>query len=201
MAFSRVAALLHAALSDVVATQHHTATVAGDLNHQDLAARGVSDHHTATVAGDLNLANMAERLHASLASVGVNDHLSTVTQANMEDEGTAPRAIRPDRVRFSPGVAKAHCHIATDGTLDSPSYNVASVTDTGTGNRTIVWDDDFSSVIYAPVTQQTEVAATSVGGHCIQASLAVGSMVFETRFADGSGVTDFSTGTIACGDQ
>lgn len=43
MAFTRVAALLHAALSDVVATQHHTATVAGDLNLADLAARAHGD--------------------------------------------------------------------------------------------------------------------------------------------------------------
>ncbi len=31
---------------DADASAHHVATVASDLNHQDLAARGASDHHT-----------------------------------------------------------------------------------------------------------------------------------------------------------
>ena len=56
MAFTRVAALLHVALSDVTTAQHHTATVAGDLNLADLAARAHADlsdspadaHHAST---------------------------------------------------------------------------------------------------------------------------------------------------------
>lgn len=43
MAFTRAAALLHAALSDRTATDHHTATVASDLNLADLAARAHSN--------------------------------------------------------------------------------------------------------------------------------------------------------------
>lgn len=81
MAFTRVAALLHTALSDVVATQHHTATVAGDLNHQDLAARGVSDHHVATVAGDLALSGLATRAHADLSDAPAAAHHTKYTDA------------------------------------------------------------------------------------------------------------------------
>lgn len=44
------------------------------IDHVDLLNVGVSDHHIATVAGDLNLADMLERLHASLTSVGEDDH-------------------------------------------------------------------------------------------------------------------------------
>ena len=43
MAFTRVAALLHAALSDVATDDHHTATVAGDLALADLATRAHAD--------------------------------------------------------------------------------------------------------------------------------------------------------------
>lgn len=82
MAFTRTGTPNHDTLAGVSANDHHTPTVAGDLNLADLAERlhasltsvGVGDHHTATVAGDLSLAALAERLHASLTSVGVDDH-------------------------------------------------------------------------------------------------------------------------------
>lgn len=43
MAFTRTGTVSHAALSGVAATQHHTATVASDLNLADLAARAHAD--------------------------------------------------------------------------------------------------------------------------------------------------------------
>lgn len=78
MAFTRVAALLHAALSDVVATQHHTATVAADLDLADLNTRAhanLSDapadaHHDQAH----DLASHSTEAHAELTSVGVDDH-------------------------------------------------------------------------------------------------------------------------------
>lgn len=42
--------------------------------HGELGGIGTTDHHTATVAGDLNLASLNEKAHASLTSVGVDDH-------------------------------------------------------------------------------------------------------------------------------
>ena len=42
--------------------------------HDELGSVTATDHHTATVAGDLDLADMNERLHASLTSVGTDDH-------------------------------------------------------------------------------------------------------------------------------
>jgi hypothetical protein len=63
-------------------------------------------------------------------------------------EATGTLYAPPDLVKNSPGVAKAWTRIEGNGTLDccvaDIDYNVASVTDTCTGDRTVVWDADFS---------------------------------------------------------
>jgi hypothetical protein len=47
------------------------------------------------------------------------------------------------------GVAKCWGQNTAAGALNSPSYNVASVTDTGVGSRVYVWTTDFSSAVYS----------------------------------------------------
>lgn len=116
MAFTRTGAVSHAVLPGVTATQHHTATVAGDLNHQDLAARGVSDHHTATVAGDLSLANMAVRAHANLSDAPADAHHAQAHQANHDVGGSDPIAQM--------------CHIAT-GTYTGDGATSQGITGLG----------------------------------------------------------------------
>ncbi|KKL75497.1 hypothetical protein LCGC14_2054320 [marine sediment metagenome] len=82
MTLQRVGVTDHARLTGVEATDHHTATVAGDINladlaeklHASLATVTTSQHHVKAVSGDMSLADLAERLHASLTSVGVDDH-------------------------------------------------------------------------------------------------------------------------------
>ncbi len=46
----------------------------GVTDHGNLTGVAAGDHHTATVAGDIALADLSEKLHASLASVGGDDH-------------------------------------------------------------------------------------------------------------------------------
>ncbi len=77
---------------------------------------------------------------------------SEATQTEIEGETATAKFVPPDLIKHSPGVAKGWCSIATDGSLESGDYNVDSVTDTGTGNRTIVWGTDFSSSIYVVTT-------------------------------------------------
>lgn len=188
----------HDVLPGVSANDHHTATVAGDLNHQDLANRAATDHHTATVAGDLNLADMAERLHASLTSVAATDHRGAATQAEMESEANSANVVRGSTVRFSPGVAKGWAVIAADGTLTA-SYNVASITDTGIGDRTVVWDDDFSSADYAISNSTME---PTVVAHMIASGNAqVGSVQVTIFDAEGNTAADERHHIIAFGDQ
>jgi len=75
--------------------------------------------------------------------------VSQATQVQIEAETDADVYIPSDLIRHNPGVAKAWCSIQADGTLDSGSYNIASISDEGTGHRIIVFDTDFSTSVYA----------------------------------------------------
>lgn len=46
----------------------------GTPAHAATTGKTASDHHAATVAGDLNLADLSERLHGSLATVTADQH-------------------------------------------------------------------------------------------------------------------------------
>ena len=125
----------------------------GTTDHDNLVGVSTSDHHTATVAGDLNLADMAERLHASLTSVGNNDHLSDVTQSNLETEEVTARTLRPDLLKHSPGISKVWVKWEQTGAHSiRASYNMTSVTDgSAAGDTDHLYDVDFSSAEYCLV--------------------------------------------------
>jgi hypothetical protein len=74
---------------------------------------------------------------------------SQANQAALEAETNEDTYAPPDLIKHSPGVAKAWCHITAIGGLDSPDYNVSSVTDTGAGDRTINFTVSFSGSEYA----------------------------------------------------
>ena len=95
------------------------------------------------------------------------------------------------------GVAKAWCRITDAGLLESPDYGVASITDTGTGNRTIVWDTAFSSTVY--VITSSNNLSNSGANIIINDTFATGSV--RHRIYIGSSLIDASTGVAAYGDQ
>lgn len=76
---------------------------------------------------------------------------SQATQAAIEAQTNEDTYAPPDLIKHSPGVAKGWISIPTDGASITGSYNVSSLTDSGTGDRTIVWDVDFSANTYAVV--------------------------------------------------
>jgi len=155
------------------------------LAHAATTGQTAADHHAATVAADLNLADLAERLHASLASIGATDHHTSSNQADMESEAADQDFVRADRVRFSPGVVKLHVSIVAAGTVEGILYNVASVTDTGTGDRSVVVDDDFSSV-----------ANSRWGGGIFEANGNALCPYFITRAVGSCNLQTFSQATI-----
>jgi hypothetical protein len=67
----------------------------------------------------------------------------TATQAEIEANSFVP----PGRVKFDPGVAKAHASFGVTGAI-SLGHNVSSITDTGTGVWTANWTTAFSSATY-----------------------------------------------------
>jgi len=96
-------------------------------------------------------------------------------------------------IDMTKGVAKVWCHIAETGPLSTPDYGVSSVTDTGTGDRTIVFSTSFSSVIYAPVAT-IETGATS-NPTCHFGSLATGSV--QHTIVSGSGSAEDRVTSVA----
>ena len=76
------------------------------------------------------------------------------TQAEMETGTALTSFVTPGRTQNHPGVAKVTCVISATGTLNSGSYNTASITDTGTGDRIVVFDVDFADILYTGTALQ-----------------------------------------------
>lgn len=67
----------------------------GIPSHDVLPGVSTADHHTQTVAPDLNLADLAERLHASLATVTVDQHHTEAHTAAHDLGGADSLATAP----------------------------------------------------------------------------------------------------------
>ena len=122
---------------------------------------------------------------------------SQATQSAIEAETNEDTYVPPDLMKHHPGVAKVWCQIQGNNTLRSPDYNVASVTSTGTGNRTIVYTVDFSTSVYSVVGAMNQ--GDSTGDHETWDTFAVGSVRNLVRNA--SGLVAQETGMAAFGDQ
>lgn len=118
------------------------------------------------------------------------------TQEEIEGE-TAGAIFAPlDLLKFHPGIAKVLCRISATGSLEVPDYNVASVTDNGTGDWTVVYDDDFSTVNYSV---SPALAVFTTDPTTMTNELAVGSDRIRVRGSGGP--TDKSITFVAFGDQ
>jgi len=72
---------------------------------------------------------------------------SQANQAAVEGETNEDTYVPPDLLKHAPGVAKVWCWINSTGGIGDAldqAYNVASITDSGTGQRVVVFDTDFS---------------------------------------------------------
>jgi hypothetical protein len=124
--------------------------------------------------------------------------IEQATQAEAEAESNVDKYIPPDLIKNSPGVAKAWCVIADGGGLNSGSYNVSSVTDTGTGTRDIVWDTDFADTLYSAVGS---LASSDTGNLFLTyANFATGS-IRHNIYNNATSLVDDPTSTAAYGDQ
>jgi hypothetical protein len=96
------------------------------------------------------------------------------------------------------GSAKGYCQIAAAGTLVANSYNVASITDSATGDRTIVWDTDFGNANYTAVSCGTGGNLRTNYEH---SSFATGSVRLRAYDEAGSALADMESSTVGHGDQ
>ena len=127
---------------------------------------------------------------------------SQATQSAIEAETNEDTYLPPDLVKNSPGVAKAWALTVANGTSMSVSYNMASMTDSGTGDRIYVFATDFSSANYAASGNAFGPADNTIQT-CIfgQNSQAAGSCDCLVRTESGNGNLDKENSAIFFGDQ
>ena len=115
------------------------------------------------IVGDGATDPVAKSGEALRLSIGVPEQ---ATQAAIEAETNENTYAPPDLIRHSPGVAKCWAKISADGATINASYNLASHTDTGTGDGVFVIDTAFSSADYAVVlTGERGDAGKTTAGH------------------------------------
>jgi len=121
------------------------------------------------------------------------------TQAEMEAGSSTAAFVTPGRTHYHPGVAKAWVRITAAGLIVSGDYNVASITDHATGNRSIVWDVDFGDTNYICVTGIYGASEDDGKISENQGSIATGSIQVIIR--KDTSTADIDTATAAFGDQ
>ena len=120
------------------------------------------------------------------------------TQANQETATSTTTVVSPGRQQYHPSAAKAwlSCHYAAGVPTIDASYNVTSLTDTGTGTITINLTTAFSSGNFASTATQSNEGAPLCG----PASASTISLVTRsTAFATVDATGQFSVS--AYGDQ
>ena len=141
----------------------------------------------AAVVGDATTAARRNHVH-NIADV-------SATKAQMEAATATTVFPTAATTGNQPGVAKAWASVASDGTLGTPDWNVASVTKNSTGNYTITWDVDFSGTVYVPLAA---VDGDNTTGYD-WGTFSVGSLVMNT-YLNGS-ANDRKFWVAAWGDQ
>jgi hypothetical protein len=97
-----------------------------------------------STSGNLLTSNGTTWTSAAPAASG----LAAATQAEMEAATSNTVAATPSNTQYHPGVAKAWLHAAGDGLSITASYNITSITDTGTGIINVTLATDFSDNTY-----------------------------------------------------
>lgn len=108
---------------------------------------------------------------------------NAATQAEMEAGTATDKYVTPQGVNWHPGVNKAWLKAGITGNLLA-SWNITSLTDTGTGVLTITIATDFSSVDYCvnvsvEATATTWAVANTRECHIRSATMAVGSVAVD----------------------
>jgi hypothetical protein len=147
-------------------------------------------------AGGTNRKTAASRIKTYVAAP------SQATQSAIEARTNEDTYAPPDLMHHHPGVAKGWVRIAAAGTIVSGDYNVASITDTGTGHRVIVWDADFADTNYAVLGHSFFDSGAGPIIDFDAANIAVGSIPFRIRTSDATySVADVASSNMAFGDQ
>lgn len=145
----------------------------------------------------------AQRVGQAIAAL--ESGISQANQTAIEAETNQNTYVPPDLLVHNPGIAKVWVRFDLAGTINSGgSQNVDSVTDTGTGDWTVVITTDFSSVEYAIASIARRDDGSVSANHSWVGAQAVGSfqIIYNTSgpsAADPASADDMHA--IAFGDQ
>jgi len=144
--------------------------------------------------GSASTSSRRDHSHAMASETAV----PAATQAEMEAGSSTSVFVTPGREQYHPGSGKAWCHWETvSSTSVLSSYNIASLSDGGTGITTLNFDVDFSGADAYAVT-----GLSSVGGTNSYSPPAADSVRVNTFSDAGSTYTDSADNSIICmGDQ
>jgi hypothetical protein len=130
-------------------------------------------------------ANGGVKMGASAMSDTVAGLVQAAVQSDMEGASSTIVAVTPGRQHFHPSASKCwvSCGVAAD---IQQSYNVTSLTDTGTGIVTVTINVDFAAANYCAVVSVEKAATTLASTDNRQANLrfntrAAGSCAFDCK--------------------
>lgn len=109
---------------------------------------------------------------ASDSAAGV---IEVAVKSEMETATSTTLAVSPGRVQYHPGAVKVWAVFGVAGDVVA-SHNVSSVTDTGTGRATVVFDTDFASGNYCVTTGLILSTGTNYAAYQLQGTNNVGSV-------------------------
>jgi hypothetical protein len=180
----------------------------GTANAAGSALTGISSDSTLLVYDTTvptTIASGASAATGSATTSARRDHThgaftspGAATQAEMEAASSTTAYVSPGRTQYHPGVAKGWVNFDPAGNLDA-SYNVASVTDSGTGNWEVNWATDFSGIVYAVGLGLQSAGTTDY--IMIDASMSAGSTPIGVVNAAGTRTDGEQMSVSAFGDQ
>jgi hypothetical protein len=187
---------------------------APSANHDALGGVSTSDHHTkysdanaiAAVVEDAAYGSgwNGDTSHAPSQNA-LYDKINSISepvqadQAAIEGETNQDTYIPPDLMKHHPGVAKAWCSITAAGVLSAPDYGIATIGDSGTGDRDINFTTAFSTAVYAIAA--TQLSPTTSGDKVNQfLSPTTADVRLICRQTDESTMVDLVTTQVFFGD-
>lgn len=133
------------------------------------------------------------------ASDTIDGTIEIATQAEQETGTDTTRAVTPGRQHYHQSAAKGWVAFDAAGTINA-SYNVTSITDSGTGDLTVNWATDFSSATFCPVVTARKSDATTVIIY-VAGSLAAGTTRVVSRNSAFATMDADEYYVVAFGDQ
>ena len=175
----------------------------GPVALTDLDIDGGTAIGEAVVGADLFIMdNGAGGTNVKVTATEVATFIAAPAQANqtaVEAETNQDTYVPPDLLSKAPSSVKAHCSIASGGSLSSGDYNVATIDDDGTGDRTINFTVAFADANYTHIFVNRDNAAVAAGFDTDVKS--TGALGYISYNCESNGAADYQQGFAAMGDQ